>query len=116
MPETQPNPIDILILPGLLTFFGLAVYLVVWQQTRLRERLGLGRWAGIVVLLLAVIAGWPKLWELVNPDLGFVYRTSIQYYGKKYMYSHYIGFLLPVLSLLVVAVLEFAYRRDRARI
>ncbi len=116
MLETPPSPIDILLLPGLLTFFGLAVYLVVWQQTRLRDRLGPARWGGVAVLILALIAGWRPMWDLINPDLGAFYRTSIQIFGKKYLYSHYICFLLPLFSLIGVVVLEVLFRRDRARI
>ncbi|GEM_PF-6949755 len=98
---------DLLLLPLLFTFFGGLVYGLVIDGNLKRGKLTASRWVGIGLIVIGLLAGFPRTWELRD---SFT-RTSYGDLGKKLLYAHYASGLLPLIVLLVCLGIDLWSRR-----
>jgi phosphoglycerol transferase MdoB-like AlkP superfamily enzyme len=106
------TPTDILLLPLILSFFGVLVYILGWNA-RKDGVLPAYRWAGILLLGLALFVGMRYVWDLHNPALGAFRRAELAMDGRRVLYSHYLAAAIPAFFLLLCSVLEFVARRTK---
>jgi hypothetical protein len=100
---------DLLIVPGLAVFFGLLLRFLAWNRDRMGKRSVAWTWFAIAVLCVGAYVGFRAMWNLYDPDLSAFYRATI--WHRKVLFSHYIGFGLPILALIGVLVWNFAEKR-----
>jgi predicted ABC-type exoprotein transport system permease subunit len=106
-----PTVSDLLLLPGLLTFFGALLYGLAWLNWRSNAVLPNYRWVAVILALLALFIGVKTMLTMSDP----FYRTAIAPEGRKIVFSHYLAPALPVLLLLTIAVMEGVVKRRRLR-
>lgn len=106
------TPTSILLLPGILAFFGLFVYGVAFGNGVRDHVMPKYRWVGIGLLALAFILGAKTLYLMFEPNLGPFYRAQLS--GRKIVAAHYAAMLLPLLLLLLTGAMELWFKRYRA--
>ena len=102
---------DVLLLPGILLFFGVFVYGAAFGNGMRQDALPGYRWAGVGLLALAAFLGALTVWKLFEPGIGAFYRAALQ--GRKVVAAHYVSLVLPILLLGAVAAAEAWFRRYR---
>jgi hypothetical protein len=90
--------IDLLLLPGLLSFFAVVTRLLLYASERTSGNKSKGRWFAYLLALLGLFFGWRVLWALINPSTGALYRST--FFSRKMLWSHYIAFFMPLAVLI----------------
>src|SRR5690349_18679862 len=103
------TPSSVLLLPGILAFFGAFVYGVAFGNGAREHSLPRYRWVGVGLLALALIFGFLTVWKLFEPGLGAFYRAQLT--GKKVLAAHYASLVLPLMLLLGAFGLEAWFKR-----
>jgi hypothetical protein len=88
---------DVLILPFSFTLLG-----VIFFFTGLRASMaggkGWARWVGFVFIGWALWSGLSRLWDMYNPNEGFIYRSTLQGRDKEFA-AHFIAPAMPLIAL-----------------
>ena len=105
------TPTSLLLLPGILAFFGLFVYGVGFGNGVRDHALPKYRWVGVGLLAVALFLGAKTIWLMYEPSLGPFYRAQLV--GKKIVAAHYIAMAMPLLLLALVGAMEFWFKRYR---
>lgn len=105
--DIPSSPVDVLMLPMIVLFFGALVYIGGYVKGTQIRKLPRFRWIGTAILVLAAFLGFQNMWHLWNPDTGTLYRDSIV--SRRIIYAHYISFFFPVLCLIGVGAMEFLF-------
>jgi hypothetical protein len=108
------SAIEVIILPALAVFFGWLVYLLGVRMERVTHEPARWKWVGVVILILGAYAGFGPFLSYVSPGLDAqLYRDSIP--GRRMLISHLSGFLVPLVSVVLVALYEFWWKRRPIR-
>jgi hypothetical protein len=95
---------EVLIVPVILTFAGIFIYALGWNQERQGKRAP-WKWAGMLPLLLGVWLGLR--------DYQFVQSTFVKLAlkgQKKVYYAHYVSLFLPLLTAVGLVAWNFVDR------
>lgn len=90
-----------IIMPAIMTFFGLMIYLFGWNAER-HGKSAPWKWIGALVLLLGIFFGYGPFMDYQDP----FYRAALPG-NKRVVIMYYATLLLPLLSLLGCIVLHF---------
>lgn len=102
--------VDILLLPGALVLFAVFVRFLIWTAERNSGKKSKAKWLPYLLAIGGLILGSRTLWALINPATGSLYRSTIN--SRKILYSHWVAFLLPLLTIVVLIVWDkWAARR-----
>lgn len=94
----------------LLCVVSVFIYLFAYISYRNRGRLPITRFLAHIFAILGAVAGFQQLWQMLNPDTGFLYRESVSKSSKLY-YSHYAAPAIPLLILIVLIVFDLRIRK-----
>jgi hypothetical protein len=89
---------EVLLLPCLMTLFGVALYLLIDLSERRRLRRSRWKWLAYLLVGFGLWTGVRWVWNLWNPDTGLEYRYTIPY--KKVLASHYLAPVIPLIALI----------------
>jgi hypothetical protein len=100
-----------LIMPGILTFFGVLIFWMGWLSERGGKTAG-WKWLGLLFLLWGMWLGYTNYFA---PMVGqssedVLYRAGMPSV-RRYAYAHYLAFIMPLLGLVFGIVLQFIKRR-----
>lgn len=102
---------DILLLPAILMFFGVFVYGVALGNGLREYRLPRYRWAGLAILLVALLMGARYVYFLYEPGNSPFYRAQLS--GKKVVLAHYVALALPLLLVAAIGGAEAWFKRHQ---
>ena len=105
------TPTSILLLPGILAFFGLFVYGVAFGNGVREHVMPKYRWVGVGLLAVAFLLGAKTLYLIFEPGLGAFYRAQLT--GKRIVAAHYAAMLMPLILLVATGAMEFWFKRYR---
>lgn len=98
-PDSAPSSwYEPMLMPVIFTFFGAVVFvggrLLETQQNKDVK----GKWFGVALLLLALVLGFARVWHLRN----LIYAEILKDWGKKFLFSHWLAFLFPLLACIAI--------------
>lgn len=106
--EIPPDITDIVLIPSIAVFFGLLVYMLGEFNVNLKGR-KFWKVVGGAILLLGALSGLRYFLAMMPGDAGTFYREV--YAGplsqRRMLYAHYLGFLLPLTSLIGMILISF---------
>lgn len=103
------TPSSVLLLPGILAFFGIFVYGVGFGNGVREHVLPRYRWVGVALLVVALLFGAKTVYLMYEPGIGAFYRAQL--FGKKIVAAHYVAFVMPLLLVLVTFGMEAWFKR-----
>lgn len=108
--QTTPDSwFELIMLPGLATFFGLLTFFL----SSLKERDGgkaPAKWIGLALCVIGVIIGFGPFWLYISSSAdSAIYRELVS--GRKMMIGHMGGFILPLAGALTCVAYHFFIKR-----
>ena len=105
-----PNWYEPLVMPGILTFFGL----LIWWMAMMAEEKGKPaswKWFGFALLLIAMGFGFQSFEKMIgqSPD-DLLYRSSLPS-NRRFAMAHYAAFVIPALAIVGCIVWQFAGKK-----
>ena len=108
----------VVMLPGLLVFFGLLWWFASIVNERNNNRQTIWKWLAVLPLLFALFVGFRYMYYMWNPETGAFYRRSMMFGDRVFRrvwVAHYIAWILPLASLLAVLVTAKIEKRRAIR-
>lgn len=99
---------DIILLPGILVFFGAFVYAVAFANGLRDHVVPRYRWIGFVLVFLAVLIGVKYVARMLDSNADF-YKSMIT--SRKAALAHYVSLAMPLAVLGVMAGMEAWFKR-----
>lgn len=99
-----------LLVPGVILLFGAIFYLGGRYNDNRTMKNTPTRWIGLVLVLISLWLGLNRLMWTTDLMYGEILRKSA---GKKFLFSHYASFFLPLIGLLVIVFLQIWDKKQR---
>ncbi|RYG43524.1 hypothetical protein EON79_16815 [bacterium] len=110
MQDIPYNTKAVLQFPLLLCVVAAFIYLFAYISYRNRGRLPITRFLAHIFAILGIAAGSQQLWNMLNPNTGFLYRETVSKYAKIY-YAHYAAPAIPFLVLMFIIIADLRIRK-----
>lgn len=102
-PETWYEP---LIMPGIMTIFGVLICWLGWLSER-NGKVSSWKWLGLVFLAAGMFFGFKWLSPMIgHSSLDSLYRSGL-HTPRRYAYAHYVAFFMPLVALIGCVILQF---------
>lgn len=76
-PPVVPTIPDLVIIPFILYFIGMVIYVAQVLIGRQAGSLPKRRWSGAIFVVIGCIVAWPNAWLAMNPETGSIYRMML---------------------------------------
>lgn len=101
--QPPENFIDPLILPLICVMLSLLLRLGAWGRERSGGKTTAMKFISYLPALFGVYVGARYVWVLHEPELGFMYQRALEG-RKKILVAHYAAALIPLVTLIGIAV------------
>lgn len=110
-PESLPslNWYNAMLLPSFILVFGAIFYLGGRYNDIRLDKSTPTRWIGVLLVAISLYLGFLRFIWTTDLMYGQLVRTS----GKKFLVSHYMAFILPVIGAAIIVFLEWWDRKRK---
>ncbi len=108
---------DIILLPFMLVFFGLVWWILAWNSERMTNRKAKWKWGAFFLFFLSMYTGFKFFWAMIDSSAnGLLYRETMRgiEHSRRVVVSHYVAFLIPLITTISVLVWDFFDRKVKA--
>lgn len=107
------NSKDVLLLPGMLSVFGVFILIFALISFKSSGNLPKFRWAALLFFIAAVVVGWGPFSLFVGSSVeSAAYQTTVT--SNSFRISHYIAIAGPILLILIYGIAEMQLRKKAA--